>query len=467
TLDGNAKNLGLEPLILQGAGVGGRGALVNGTTDQNDTSRNVTLAGDTVIRTEATLGIRTSQDSDPGLRGNGYKLTKLGAGAVNLNGGSNVSGITNYWDPDLGDIEIIEGQLSFQRRINLGRPANTVTVHTNGVLHFYSLTTETPPVKNVQLNSGMIACGGGATGDINAFGGPIYIASGSNVLRAVAGTILKLSGSITGPGNLHCVSAAGSIVALGASSTHSGITEVASGTLMLDPGGALTATPEIRVRSGATFDVTAVAPWVLGASQTLTGSGAVNGSVVANGTVSPGTSIGTLTFNNDLTLGGVTVMEVTKDTGLASDGVVVNGSLTYGGKLEVVLAGTVPLAVNDTFQLFNAPAGLSGSFSQIVLPPAYTWDTSQLGVDGRIRVTGVAAPPQITTVTVAGGTVTLSGSGGTPGGTYYVLSSTNVGLPLASWTALITNLFDGTGKFTYSMPVNPGEPQRFFRLQMP
>lgn len=467
TLDGNAKNLGLEPLILQGAGVGGRGALVNGTTDQNDTSRNVTLAGDTVIRTEATLGIRTSQDSDPGLRGNGYKLTKLGAGAVNLNGGSNVSGITNYWDPDLGDIEIIEGQLSFQRRINLGRPANTVTVHTNGVLHFYSLTTETPPVKNVQLNSGMIACGGGATGDINAFGGPIYIASGSNVLRAVAGTILKLSGSITGPGNLHCVSAAGSIVALGASSTHSGITEVASGTLMLDPGGALAATPEIRVRSGATFDVTAVAPWVLGASQTLTGSGAVNGSVVANGTVSPGTSIGTLTFNNDLTLGGVTVMEVTKDTGLASDGVVVNGSLTYGGKLEVVLAGTVPLAVNDTFQLFNAPFGLSGSFSQIVLPPAYTWDTSQLGVDGTIRVIGVAAPPQITTVTVAGGTVTLSGSGGTPGGTYYVLSSTNVGLPLASWTALITNLFDGTGKFTYSMPVNPGEPQRFFRLQMP
>lgn len=467
TLDANTKNLGLEPLFLQGAGVDGNGALINGAVDQNDVSRNVSLTGDTVIRTEAFLGIRTSLDSDPGLQGNGFKITKRGAGSLNLNGGSNVSGLTNTWDPDLGDLEIIEGRVSFERRITLGRPTNTVTVQPNGTLHFYNLTTDTPPAKKVQLNNGILSCGGANTGDINAFAGAINTASGSNVLRALSGTVLRLSGPITGPGDVYCVSGGAARVALDAASSYTGITEIASGTLLLDAAGAIPTTPEIRALAGATFDVTAVSPWSLGSGQTLSGSGTVNGSVLANGTVAPGTPLGTLTLNNDLTLAGMTVMELNKDGGLTNDVLIVNGGLTVGGRLNVVLSGMTPLAVDDSFRLFVTLAPPTGAFSEILLPAGYTWDTSQLAVDGSIKVTGVTALPQIGGITLAAGNVTITGSGGSPGGNYYVLSSTDLGLPLASWTAMATNQFDASGNFSISMPVTSTEPQRFFLLQIP
>ena len=65
--------------------------------------------------------------------------------------------------------------------------------------------------------------------------------------------------------------------------------------------------------------------WVLGANQTLSGFGAINGAVQANGTVSPGASIGTLTFSNNLTLAGTNIMEVS--SGPTSDAITVSSTV--------------------------------------------------------------------------------------------------------------------------------------------
>ena len=60
-------------------------------------------------------------ETDPGFRGNGYKLTKVGTDQINLNGGqANVTGST-VWDSDLGDVDVLEGTLSFERRMGMGR----------------------------------------------------------------------------------------------------------------------------------------------------------------------------------------------------------------------------------------------------------------------------------------------------------------------------------------------------------
>jgi hypothetical protein len=61
----------------------------------------------------------------------------------------------------------------------------------------------------------------------------------------------------------------------------------------------------------------------------------------------------------------------------------------------------------------------------------------------------------------------MTGTNGTPGATFYLLSSTNVTLPLAQWTRISTNMFSGSGHFNITNAVSPTTPQRFFVLDAP
>jgi hypothetical protein len=62
--------------------------------------------------------------------------------------------------------------------------------------------------------------------------------------------------------------------------------------------------------------------------------------------------------------------------------------------------------------------------------------------------------------------VLIGGTGGPTNGTYYVLASTNVGLPLASCTRIRTNQFGGSGAFIFTNAISPAVPRRVFALQM-
>jgi len=202
---------------------------------------------------------------------------------------------------------------------------------------------------------------------------------------------------------------------------------------------------------------------------TLGGSGSIAGAVTvaAGATLAPGTSIGTLTVGTTLTLGGHTVMEVSKDSGAAaSDLASVTGNLAFGGTLTVVVNGTNTLAVNDTFNLFDWGTR-SGSFTATNLPASYTWDLSQLAVDGTIRVTGILIAPAVNRPVYSGGNLIVTGSGGIAGGNYTWLTSTNVAAPAAQWTTNLVGTLDGSGSFSNALPVNTSEAARFFRLRAP
>ena len=56
-------------------------------------------------------------------------------------------------------------------------------------------------------------------------------------------------------------------------------------------------------------------------------------------------------------------------------------------------------------------------------------------------------------------------TGGTPGGSYQVVSSTNVGLPAASWPVLTSGNFDGAGNASISNPISAGVPEQFYRVK--
>jgi autotransporter-associated beta strand protein len=205
------------------------------------------------------------------------------------------------------------------------------------------------------------------------------------------------------------------------------------------------------------------------AGGTLAGTGVFYGPVVVNSgaTLAPGPGIGTITISNNLTLatGSFTSLELDKTLG-TSDHVIGISSLTYGGTLVVTnLAGT--LAVGDTFKLFDA-ATYTGAFSAInpATPGAgaLRWDRTQLAVNGTLGVVTVGQPA-ITSVTYGGGQFTISGTNGTIGQTFYVLSSTNAATPLANWSRVATNVFTGNA-FTNTISVT-AEPKRFYLISIP
>jgi hypothetical protein len=94
------------------------------------------------------------------------------------------------------------------------------------------------------------------------------------------------------------------------------------------------------------------------------------------------------------------------------------------------------------------------------------WSGSQIAFTG---INGIVPtqPPVVTATSYTASNVTLNGTNGTVGGLYYVLSTTNVALPLPSWSRLATNAFGPGGSFNVVVPVNPAELARFYRLALP
>jgi autotransporter-associated beta strand protein len=201
----------------------------------------------------------------------------------------------------------------------------------------------------------------------------------------------------------------------------------------------------------------------------LGGIGVISGPVlVTDGAeLSPGgatSGIGTLTVSNTITLAptATCTIELKRTVTPNSDTLAAN-SIVAGGTLNIVNIGAT-LVGGDTFTIFRGP--LSGSFAVTNLPALGTgmhWDTTQLGINGTIQVVTL----QFTTTSVSGNSLTMSGSGGTPNGSYQVRTSTDVTLPIASWDLLDTRAFDSSGNFSFSVTIDTGTPKRFYRIQMP
>jgi autotransporter-associated beta strand protein len=85
---------------------------------------------------------------------------------------------------------------------------------------------------------------------------------------------------------------------------------------------------------------------------------------------------------------------------------------------------------------------------------------------GSLLVVSAAPPtPHITGVRLNGTTLTITATNGADNGTYVLLESTNVALPLTGWIPVLTNSFDGSGDLNLSTNiVNPNNAQQFYIL---
>ena len=212
----------------------------------------------------------------------------------------------------------------------------------------------------------------------------------------------------------------------------------------------------------------------LGAGQTLIGNGTLKGGnvVFGNGsTLSVGFDGGTATLNaaGNLTLqtGSTNIVDVNKTTTVANDKVTGLNYVTMGGTLVINNLGST-LAGGDAIQIFSA-TNYSGNFSSIVPATPGTglaWDATTMASDGTLRVISVAVL-NVGTAAVIGGNFVLTGSGGTPGGGYSVLSTNVLGGALSNWPVVGTGTFDNSGNFSFTNGIVSGATNRFYMIRVP
>ena len=178
-------------------------------------------------------------------------------------------------------------------------------------------------------------------------------------------------------------------------------------------------------------------------------------------TLAPGSNgFGTLTITNNLGLNNAGILQF--QLGTNSSQVAVTGDLTLGGTLNVSAAGGFGAG---TYTLFTYGGTLSvGTLTLGSLPPGHTYvlDTSMAG-----QVNLIVTQPSFGSLQTTGSGLVISGAGGTPNASYYVLGTTNLLLPTGGWTRLLTNQFDANGNFIFTNAFNAGTAQQFYRLQVP
>jgi autotransporter-associated beta strand protein len=404
-------------------------------------------------------------------------LTKIGAGTQVFAGGNNFS----------GPLTLQGGTLVAASSSALGSSAQGTVVNSAATLALSNNVTIAAEV--IQLNGFGLGGGGALRNDAgtNAVNGAVTLASPA-MIRAAAGSlwlgsalnaasfmptfITEAGGTVTLANGLN--NAAGlykggpGTLAVNAACQISGSTVISAGTLQLGANGSLNLTPHITLSDGAILDAAArTGGFVLAAAQTLTGNGTVAGAALINGTLRPGSSIGTLTFNDAVTLAGTTVMEIGKTgSNLESDRLVCGNLLAFGGTLIVTNLGPDELVRGDSFKLFSASVQAEGSFGTLVLPPLegdLLWDASTLATDGTLRV-AAPEPPTPPTLVVLSSSSSLTLSWPLDYWSYVLQGQTNT---TASGVTSNWHPVPGVVSNTFTIPLDPAASSMFFRLVKP
>ena len=407
-------------------------------------------------------------------------MTKTGPGTLTLTARSSFGGGTMVNDGKL----VINAPNSGYSAIGTGTltigPSGRVDTYVNGFGGFY----ETPIVVNggtlhqmqydshlntVTMTGGTLSGEPGTT--FNLRNGVVVNASSDTATISVptlnvwSGTVFDVADGAAAPdllvssfvvgGGYLTKTGAGTMV-LSGGCNYSGATTVNQGTLVVNSSLVNTA---VTVNQG-TLE--------LGSGGSI--SGAV--SIQSSGTLATDPAgINSYTLSGSLmTLAGNIRLNINGDTSSADNLGGLSG-VTYGGTLTVTNLGTAPLANGQSFTLFTLASGTyGGAFANLnlpLLPSGLSWDVSQLTVNGSIRVINTAplVPPVLASgVSLGGGQFQLTFSGPS-GQTYKVLTSTNVTLPMASWTQVSSGTFGGSPVvFTDSGATNA---QQFYRAVSP
>ncbi len=229
----------------------------------------------------------------------------------------------------------------------------------------------------ITVSSGVVNLGG-AGSLTNGFGGNIAISNNATFLFTSSQPQI-LTSVISGAGALVVSNTTGPGLTLTNDiSTYTGPTVIGAGTLLLGGSASIASSSPIAISNGAVLDVTGLTSGsTAGSGQTVMGFGHVNGNFTstANSTIEggvPGT-LGTLNFNNNLTLGPASSIKLAVGT-LASGpngSVAVTGTLACSGAQLHLTAPSGQDLDKQNYTLVTAGSLAGSSFS-----PAVAWDVA-------------------------------------------------------------------------------------------
>ena len=418
--------------------------------------------------------------------GVGINSPITGSGSLVVTGGGasvSVGGANSY----TGGTTIGSGcQLNVSTSSALGNPASIVTVQSGGRLGVNSLVGSMTLPQPLIVNGTGIGSAPGAiyvnsTGNNVTWAGPVTIASSSqirvvnvNVRDTFSNTVLGTNVALectsgNTAGDLSTIMTFANTVSLGTggSLTADGLAEVVlmGGTNSWGSGTTVNNTGALLVNGtlqGGFLGVNNPA--------TVGGSGVIMDPVTVDGTIAPGISgVGTLTVSNSVTINsdGTLLISINR-TNSQNSSLLSAANVNYNGSTLTVNNIGLNLQAGDTFKLLNG--SLSGTFAVTNLPPLpspnFYWDASLLNSQGIIKVGSTMIPqPSITSISVSGTALTITGTNGLAGGPFILLESTNLTLPLNQWTPVLTNNFNGGGDLNLTTNIIvPGTLHEFFIL---
>jgi hypothetical protein len=336
--------------------------------------------------------------------------------SVRTAGGQTYGGAMTLGAPTVLE-DTASGAITFNATVN---GAQRLEVNTAGATTLGGAVGGATPLMNVETDNAAAAGGskGGSTtinGNITTTGHQTYndaVSLGANA--TLTGTALQL-GAVVGNNRNLTLNNSGTGALNGAVSGVNYLAANGNGLLAVN---SMLSAGSVSVNPGAT----------------LGGNGAISAPVVvqSGGTLSPGTSMGSLTISKSLTLLGTAFMELNKSS-LTNDFVRGMTSIIYDGSLNVInLGGT--LAAGDAFRLFDATAysGAFGNFSLPTIANGLVWDASSLTSNGVLRVVS-SPPPRFTSIAATGPHTIQVTATGVANQNYWLLATTNLALPTSNW----------------------------------
>ena len=203
--------------------------------------------------------------------------------------------------------------------------------------------------------------------------------------------------------------------------------------------------------------------------QSLNGTGNITGNVNVQpgSTVNAGLGIGTMAVSGSVSLNGTVNMDLNRSN-LPQNCDRLNAASYSGGGATLNVANAGPtLLSGSTYQLFSSAVG---AFTTVNLPTTsvdgsitYVW-VNNIAVNGSITLTtGLNPAPAPITSVVSGSTLDLSWPTDRTGWTLQTQTNAiNVGI-----TATWFNVAGSTATNQMFMPIVPGNPTVFYRLNLP
>jgi fibronectin-binding autotransporter adhesin len=338
-----------------------------------------------------------------GLNTGAFSVTKSGGGTWTLTGTNTFTGALNVdtasTSANDGALTITTGTANANASVIqiLNNNTGSSTFQLDGTLGNIAVTqpitlagrnASAPAIENLAgtntLSGGLAIISGGANYAVQSdagtltFGGGITSATGgSRTFTFQGGGNIAVAGAISNgsAATFNMVQGGAGTLIFSAANTYNGTTTVNGGTLLLAATGSIFNSPAITVTNGATFDVSQVGGgFVLNNGQTLGGSGVVTGGVTcaSGSTVTPGNSIGTLTFSNNLALnGGATcqfdLSNVAVEGGGTNDEIVVAGNLNLSGTNTISVNPLVGVLAGGRYPLIRYTGAHTGGATNLVV----------------------------------------------------------------------------------------------------